>query len=67
MGNMSAKLFRESHREIRLRPFRPGLNEAEEVRPLSLTVALEKIINVKDSVAQHLHEERIASPSSTFS
>jgi hypothetical protein len=43
-----------------LRPLRHGLVDAEEVRPLSLTVVLEKIINIKDSVAQELHEEQIA-------
>jgi hypothetical protein len=61
------KLFRESHRNVRLRPMRPGHCDAEEVRPLSLTPALEKIINIKDTVVPTLHEDRIIAAASPLS
>jgi hypothetical protein len=54
------KLFRESHRDLRLRPLRFGETLDEEVRPLSLTAPLQKLITIKDLISQKPHEERIA-------
>ena len=65
-GNMPAvnvrKLFRESHRDLRLRPLRLGETVDEEVRPLSLTAPLQKIITIKDLISQTPHEEPIVGP-----
>jgi hypothetical protein len=55
------KLFRESHRDLRLRPLRLGQTMDEEVRPLSLTAPLQKLITIKDLISQTPHEERILS------
>ena len=61
------RLFRETHRAARLRPWVPGQNEAEDVRALRLTPALEKIINIKDTFAQTLHEDRIVGSAPSLS
>jgi plasmid stability protein len=53
------KLFRESHREMRLGPLRPGHSVEDEVRPLALTLRARNFITVKDLVARTLHEESI--------
>jgi hypothetical protein len=64
-GSMPAvnvrKLFRESHRDLRLRPMRFGQSVAEEVRPLSLTAPLQKLITIKDLISHIPHEQRFAS------
>jgi hypothetical protein len=53
MHSMSAShkklLFREYHRDLRLKQFQPGNDTSFEVRPLSLTPITSKIINIKDS------------------
>jgi hypothetical protein len=54
------KLFRELHRDLRLRPLRLGVSVDEEVRPLSLTAPLQKLITIKDFISQTPHEESIA-------
>jgi hypothetical protein len=54
------KLFREFHRESRLRPMRLGDGGGEAVRPLSLTAAPQKSITIKDLISQVPHEQRIA-------
>jgi hypothetical protein len=54
------KLFRESHRELRLRPLRFGETVDEQVRPLSLTAPLQKLITIKDLISKTPHEERIS-------
>jgi hypothetical protein len=56
------KLFRESHRENRLRPLRLGESFDESVRPLSLTLTLQKLISIKDFTARIPHEKSIALP-----
>jgi hypothetical protein len=56
------KLFRESHREFRLRPLRFGETVDEEVRPLSLTAPLQKLITIKDLISQAPHEQSIIAP-----
>ena len=43
------KLFRESHRDLRLRQWQPGHDTSCEVRPLSLTPTASKIIRIKDT------------------
>jgi len=50
-------MFRETHREARLRPELAGRDGSVAVRPLSLTVRLQKIINIKDANSQGAHEE----------
>lgn len=50
------KLFRESHREIRLRPLTWGHSHEVEVRRLSLTPPAEKIMHVKDTAPDATHE-----------
>jgi hypothetical protein len=54
------KLFREFHRDARLRPLRFGETVDEEVRPLALTAPLQKLITIKDLISQTPHEESIA-------
>jgi hypothetical protein len=54
------KLFRESHRDLRLRPLRLGDGVGESVRPLSLTAPLQKLITIKDLISQGSHEEKFA-------
>lgn len=49
MSGSYRKLFRESHRELRLKQWQPGHDTSFEVRPLSLTPADSKIIRIKDS------------------
>jgi hypothetical protein len=49
MSAKAGKLFRESHRDARLRQFHAGHNE-HEVRPLSLTLPESKIIKIKDTI-----------------
>jgi hypothetical protein len=48
MSAKLGKLFRESHRDARLRQIHAASNEPE-VRPLSLTLPESKIIKIKDS------------------
>jgi hypothetical protein len=50
-------MFRVMHREARLRPLLSGREPQEDVRPLSLTAPLQKIINIKDVISQVVHEE----------
>jgi hypothetical protein len=63
-GRMAAlnfrKLFRESHRDLRLRPMRFGETVDEAVRPLALTAPLQKLITIKDLISRIPHEESIA-------
>ncbi len=54
------KLFRQSHRESRLRFLRPGLMSEEEVRPLSLTAPMRSFITVRDFISQTPHEQSFA-------
>lgn len=49
MAGSYRKLFRESHRELRLKQFQPGHDTSFEVRPLSLTPATSRIMRIKDS------------------
>ena len=49
MSGSYRKLFRESHRDLRLRPWQPGSDTRFEVRPLSLTPASSKIMRIKDT------------------
>ena len=49
MSGSYRKLFRESHRELRLKPWQPGHDGTFEVRPLSLTPHPSKIIRIKDT------------------
>jgi hypothetical protein len=56
-------MFRETHRELRLRPILSGRDCQEVVRPLSLTAPLQKIINIKDAISQRPHEDRTHFPS----
>ena len=51
------KLFRETHRDLRLRPLRLGESVDERVRPLALTAPLQKIITIKDLISQTPHEQ----------
>jgi hypothetical protein len=55
-------MFRVIHREARLRPLLSGREPQEDVRPLSLTAPLQKIINIKDAFSQIAHEERTLIP-----
>jgi hypothetical protein len=48
MSGSYRKLFRESHREPRLKQWQPGHDTTVEVRPLSLTPAAPKFIRIKD-------------------
>ncbi len=43
------KLFREAHREVRLKNLQPGPDTSLEVRPLSLTPNATKLIRIKDT------------------
>jgi hypothetical protein len=65
-GSMHAmnarKLFREFHRDPRLRPLRFGETVDEEVRPLSLTAPLQKFITIKDLISRTPHEQSIVDP-----
>jgi hypothetical protein len=54
------KLFRELHRDLRLRPLRLGETVDEDVRPLALTAPLQKLITIKDLISQVPHEQSIA-------
>ena len=58
MSASSRKLFREYHRELRLKQFQPGNDTTFEVRPLSLTPSQSKIINIKDSNSQKSNESK---------
>jgi hypothetical protein len=49
MSGSYRKLFRESHRDLRLKQWQPGHDTTFEVRPLSLTPATSKIIRIKDT------------------
>lgn len=49
MSGSYRKLFRESHRELRLKQWQPGHDTTFEVRPLSLTPAPVKIMRIKDT------------------
>ena len=49
------KLFREAHREVRLKNLQPGTDSSLEVRPLSLTPSATKLIRIKDT---KLHESK---------
>jgi hypothetical protein len=55
-------MFRETHREQRLRPLLAGRDAQVAVRPLSLTVRLQKIINIKDVISQGAHDESAIIP-----
>lgn len=57
MSASNFRMFRETHREERLRPLLSGRDAEVAVRPLSLTVRLQKIINIKDVISQGAHEE----------
>jgi hypothetical protein len=48
MSGSYRKLFRESHRDFRLKPWQPGHDTSFEVRPLSLTPSSSKIMRIKD-------------------
>jgi hypothetical protein len=56
------KLFRELHRDLRLRPLRFGQSVDEDVRPLALTAPLQKLITIKEIISKVPHEQSIASP-----
>jgi hypothetical protein len=49
------KLFREAHREVRLKNLQPGPDTSLEVRPLALTPNATKLIRIKDT---KLHESK---------
>jgi len=57
MSGSYRKLFRESHREPRLRTWQPGFDTSFEVRPLTLTPADAKVIRIKDPNQRH-HERK---------
>lgn len=57
MSAGSVRIFRVMHRDARLGPHLSGREPQEEVRPLSLTAPLQKIINIKDVISQVAHEE----------
>jgi hypothetical protein len=64
-GSMAAgriRIFRGTHREVRLRPVLAGREAQQEVRPLSLTLSLQKFINIKDAKSRVSHEEPIIIP-----
>lgn len=50
MSGSYRKLFRESHRELRLKQWQPGHDSTYEVRHLSLTPLSSKIIRIKDTL-----------------
>jgi hypothetical protein len=49
MSGSYRKLFRESHRDLRLKQWQPGHDTTFEVRPLSLTPTPVKIMRIKDT------------------
>lgn len=53
MSGSYRKLFRESHRDLRLKQWQPGHDTTVEVRPLSLTPNAVKIIRIKDTPLKH--------------
>src|SRR5688572_9878153 len=53
MSGSYRKLFRESHRELRLKQWQPGHDTTFEVRPLSLTPAPVKLMRIKDTSDKH--------------
>ena len=50
------RMFRETHREVRLRPVLAG-REGQDVRALSLTRSLQKFISIKDAKPRISHEQ----------
>jgi hypothetical protein len=46
---LNRKLYREAHRELRLKTLQPLPDNAFEVRPLSLTPNASKLIRIKDT------------------
>ena len=48
MSGSYRKLFRECHRDLRLKPWQPGNDTTFEVRPLSLTPSTARIMRIKD-------------------
>jgi hypothetical protein len=46
---VNRKLFREAHRELRLKTLQPLTDNSLEVRPLSLTPNGSKLIRIKDT------------------
>ena len=58
----SIRMFRVMHREARLRPVLAGREAVQDVRPLSLTVSLQKFISIKDAKSRVSHEEPIIIP-----
>jgi hypothetical protein len=65
MSAASVRMFRETHREVRLRPLLSGREPQQDVRPLSLTQPAQKIINIKDAISQVAHEQSTAIPRHT--
>jgi hypothetical protein len=55
-------MFRAMHREARLRPVLAGREAQQDVRPLSLTLSLQKIINIKDANSRVSHEKSTVIP-----
>ena len=53
------RIFRAMHREARLRPVLAGREVEQDVRALSLTLSLQKFINIKDAKSRVSHEEPI--------
>ena len=49
MSGSFRKLFRESHRDLRLKQWQPGHDTTVEVRPMSLTPSAPKLIRIKDN------------------
>jgi hypothetical protein len=48
MSGSFRKLYRESHRDLRLKVWQPGHDTTVEVRPMSLTPSSPKVIRIKD-------------------